>query len=152
VDVQPDPPARLRALPSWLLGQAALQGQRLVGERLAGQGVRKHHFAVLVALGEEGPTSQAELGRRLSIDRSDMVAVVNDLEADRLVARVRDGADRRRNLVGLTPAGSRALARLGAAVDEAQEALVAPLTMAERRELRRLLDRLVEHHRAERLG
>ena len=67
-----------------------------VSEALAEAGVRKHHFKVLVALDEQGATSQAALGRRLWIDRSDLHVVLNDLEGDGLVARVRDEQDRRR--------------------------------------------------------
>jgi len=139
-------PARLQRLPSWLLNQAALHATRIAGEAFAAAGVRRYHFSVLVALAEDGPASQADLGRRLSIDRSDMVAVVNDLERDGLVARVRDERDRRRNLVRLTPAGKRALDRLDARVEEAQAALLEPLSAAEREDLLRLLTRVVEHH------
>jgi DNA-binding MarR family transcriptional regulator len=139
-------PAKLQQLPSWLLNQAALHATRIVGEAFAGAGLRRYHFSVLVALAEDGPASQASLGRRLSIDRSDMVAVVNDLERDGLVARVRDESDRRRNLVRLTPAGRRALDRLDAMVEEAQAAVLAPLSAAERDDLLRLLARVVEHH------
>jgi DNA-binding MarR family transcriptional regulator len=139
-------PSRLRRLPSWLLNQAALHANRLVNERFAAAGVRRYHFPVLVALDEQGPASQAALGRRLSIDRSDMVAVLNDLERDGLVARARDDRDRRRNLVRLTPAGAGALKRLDARVQDAQDSLLEPLSATERRELRRLLTRVVEHH------
>jgi MarR family transcriptional regulator, lower aerobic nicotinate degradation pathway regulator len=140
-------PRRLWQLPSWLVSQVALQGQRLVGEGLAADGLRRYHFTVLVALDEDGPTSQAALGRRLSIDRSDMVAVINDLERDGLVARERDDDDRRRNLIRLTPAGERALRRLDARIDDAQNALLEPLSAKERNELKRLLTLVVEHHR-----
>jgi MarR family transcriptional regulator, lower aerobic nicotinate degradation pathway regulator len=143
---EPPAPRRLWRLPSWLVSNTALFAQRLVSERFAAEGRRMAHFAVLVALSEIGPASQAALGRSLSIDRSDMVAVLNELEDEGLVARVRDEADRRRNLVRLTPAGTRALERLDEQVEAAQEELLAPLSAAERRELRRLLTRVVEHH------
>ena len=139
-------PARLQRLPSWLLNQAALHATRILADAFADAGVRRYHFSVLVALAEDGPASQADLGRRLSIDRSDMVAVLNDLERDGLVARVRDESDRRRNLVRLTPAGKRALDRLDARVQEAQAAVLEPLSAAERDDLLRLLTRVVEHH------
>src|SRR5215208_3585684 len=139
-------PQRLAGLPSWLVSQLALHAHRLVSEALAEAGFRKHHFTVLVALDEQGSTSQAELGRRLWIDRSDLHAVLNDLERGGLVARVRDEADRRRNLVTLTPAGVDALERLDAQVEAAQAALLEPLSADERREVRRLLSRLVEYH------
>ena len=139
-------PARLRRLPSWLLNQAALHATRIVGEAFANAGVRRYHYSVLVALAQDGPASQADLGRRLWIDRSDMVAVLNDLERDGLVARVRDEHDRRRNLVQLTPAGKRALDRLDRQVEEAQAALLDPLSASERQQLLHLLTRLVEAH------
>lgn len=139
-------PARLRRLPSWLLSQAALHATRIVGEAFAQAGVRRYHYSVLVALAQDGPASQADLGRRLWIDRSDMVAVLNDLERDGLVARVRDEIDRRRNLVRLTPAGKRALDRLDARVEVAQAAVLEPLSAAEQDDLLRLLTRVIEHH------
>jgi DNA-binding MarR family transcriptional regulator len=76
-----------------------------------------------------------------------MVAVLNDLERDGLVARDRDERDRRRNVIRLTPAGRRTLKRLDARVQEAQAALLEPLSAAERRALKDLLARVVEHPR-----
>src|SRR3954453_23756700 len=100
-----DAPARLRTKPSWLLSQAALAGDRLVSEALAQEGVRKYHFRVLVALADDGPLSQAELGRRLGIDRSDMAAVTTELETRGYLTRRPDDAARRRNVVARTSAG-----------------------------------------------
>jgi DNA-binding MarR family transcriptional regulator len=139
-------PRRLRRLPSWLLNQATLHANRLVGDAFAAAGLRRHHFTVLVALDEDGPSSQASLGRRLSIDRSDMVAVVNDLERAGFVERARDQSDRRRNLVRLTPAGANAIEELDSRVQNAQAALLAPLSVSERRQLERLLQRVVDYH------
>ncbi len=138
-----DSPRRLTTLPSWLSSQVAQQGARLVSEALAEAGMRRHHFAVLTALAEQGATSQAELGRRLWIDRSDLHAVLNELEGRALVARVRDEADRRRNLVELTPAGEAVLRDLDVRVDAAQDALLAPLSAAERAQLVALLARVL---------
>jgi DNA-binding MarR family transcriptional regulator len=137
-----EPPERLQELPSWLLNRAARAGDAHVGAALANEGVRKHHFTVLLALKESGPASQAALGRRLGIDRSDMAAVVARLEGDGLIARERDPGDRRRNVVTATEAGAAALARLDASVEAAQERLLEPLSAPERAELTRLLRRL----------
>jgi DNA-binding MarR family transcriptional regulator len=106
--------------------------------------MRKHHFAVLVSLDEQGPASQAALSERLAIDRSDMVATLGALEQAGHVARARDERDRRRNVVKLTPVGARALARLAAGIDAAQDQLLAPLDDKERRRLRKLLARVIE--------
>jgi DNA-binding MarR family transcriptional regulator len=142
-----DPPDRIKQLPSWLAGQLAATAARLVAESLASEGLRRQHYSVLGALAERGAASQAALGRRLLIDRSDMHALLTDLEGAGFVTRVRDDNDRRRILVDLTPAGARALKRLDRRIEGAQEALVEPLSAAERRELQRLLTQLVEHHR-----
>jgi DNA-binding MarR family transcriptional regulator len=141
-----DPPERIRRLPSWLTGQLARTATGLVEQALASDGLRRPHLVVLGALAERGAASQAALGRRLLIDRSEMHALLSDLEQRGYVARVRDQDDRRRMLVDLTPAGARALNRLDRRVEAAQDALLAPLSATERRQLHRLLARLVEHH------
>jgi DNA-binding MarR family transcriptional regulator len=143
----PEPtPARLRAIPSRLLAGAAVVADRLVSERLAAEGARKWHFAVLTALAEAGAASQAELSRRTGIYRSDMVAVLNELGDAEYIHRDPAPADRRRNVITLTPAGRRRLERLGALVADAQRELLAPLTPGQQDELTRLLTVLTEHH------
>jgi MarR family transcriptional regulator, lower aerobic nicotinate degradation pathway regulator len=139
-----DPPERLRRLPSWLTAEVARKGRRLVNASLARDGARRQHFTVLTSLSQQGPASQAELGRRLSIDRSDLHALLAGLERDGLVGRVRDQQDRRRNVVTLTRAGRSALARLDQLIDAAQDALLQPLSPAERQELTRLLQKILE--------
>lgn len=139
-----DPPRLLRTLPSWLLSRAARSAGQEVGAALAREGARRHHFTVLLALSEAGPASQAALGRRLGIDRSDMAAVAAELERDGLIGRERDPHDRRRNVVTLTDDGAAALTRLHERVNAAQEAVLEPLSPAERAQLSQLLSRIVE--------
>jgi DNA-binding MarR family transcriptional regulator len=139
-------PQRLRAQPSWLINQVALSASRLVTEGLARAGVRRHHYALLAALDEVGPASQAELSRRTTIDRSDMVATVNELVAGGYVERSPDPADRRRNVITLTPAGRRLLRKLDKLLADIQSDLLAPLSPAERATLTTLLTRLAAHH------
>ena len=139
-----EPPARLRELPTWLTGQAARRGQELVAGALGPEGVRRQHFSVLASLADQGPASQAQLGRRLLIDRSDLHALLNELEQGGLIARERDQQDRRRNVVALTADGAAALARLDARVRAAQGAFLEPLTAQEGAELTRLLGKLLE--------
>ena len=140
------PPTRVQQQPSWLVSQMAMHAGRLVGDALAEEGVRRQHFTVLSALAEQGAASQAALGRRLWIDRSDLHAILGELEAGGLVARLRDESDRRRNLVELTPAGAAVLNRLDVRVEAAQDALLAPLSRSDRQHLRRILKKLVEYH------
>src|SRR3954454_17692330 len=103
-------PHRLSGTVVWLLGRAAQRGHQLAQERLAAAGIRKWHYGVLAALAEFGQQSQADIGRRLGLDRSDMVAVLNDLQADGYVGREPDPADRRRNIVTISDSGREALA------------------------------------------
>jgi MarR family transcriptional regulator, lower aerobic nicotinate degradation pathway regulator len=139
------PSRRMWALPSWQLNQAASRANKLVGEAFGRPGV-KRSYGVLAGIEEFGPISQAALGRTLGIDRSDIVATLNRLVDDGLAVRAPDERDRRRNAIRITPAGIAALHALDAQVDAAQEALVAPLSPAERAQLSELLHRLLHHH------
>ncbi|MFI9001287.1 MarR family winged helix-turn-helix transcriptional regulator [Streptomyces sp. NPDC053541] len=142
---QAQAPDRLRALPSRLLALTSARADRLVGERLAVEGARKWHYAVLASLDAYGPASQADLSRRTGIYRSDLVAVINELEAGGHVARTPDPDDRRRNVVTLTPQGAEHLERLDGIVTEVQDELMAPLSVAERALLVGLLERVLSN-------
>ncbi|MCB5905962.1 MarR family winged helix-turn-helix transcriptional regulator [Streptomyces pinistramenti] len=139
----PYAPSRIRVLPSWLLGRAAARGHRLVADALAAEGMRMMHHAVLSAVAESGPVSQADLGRTLGIDPKDMVAVVNDLQKDGLVTRSPDARDRRKNAVEISAEGRRRLRRTQKLGDEANAELTAALTSDERAQLVALLTRIV---------
>ena len=77
--------------------------------------------------------------------RSDAQGVA-DLAERRLIERAADALDRRRNVVRITEAGQRHLRALDRLVATAQDELLEPLSAGERRELVRLLTRLVDHH------
>lgn len=139
-------PARLRAQTSWLINQIALPANRLVTEGLARAGTRRYHYSLLAALDEVGPASQAALSRRTTIDRSDMVAAINDLVEQGYVERSPDTTDRRRNVVNMTPAGRRRLHQLDRLLAEVQDQLLAPLSAKERTYLIALLTRLFDYH------
>ncbi len=108
--------------------------------------MRRHHYSLLTTLDDGGPASQADLGRRISLDRSDMVATVNDLVDQGFVERATDPTDGRRNVVSITAAGRRELRKLDRIVAACQDELLAPLSAAERKQLVRLLTRVVDHH------
>jgi MarR family transcriptional regulator, lower aerobic nicotinate degradation pathway regulator len=139
-------PDRLRTLPSWLAGQLSQAAHRLTGDALAVHGLRRHHYRVLATLAQDGQATQAEVGRRLWLDRSDLHGVLAELDAAGLTTRVRDERDRRRNLVALTAEGERVLSAADEDVQAAQEALLAPLSDDERRAFLATLARLVDHH------
>ena len=139
-------PSRLTEKPSWLISQTSMHAHRLLVNRLATAGSHGYHYRLLAALQEFGPASQARLGRRTGIDRSDVVAALNDLAGRGLVKRTRDPADRRRNIITVTPAGTAHFERLDGILVGVQDELLSPLSPAERQELIRLLARVLEHH------
>ncbi|HET6288085.1 MAG TPA: MarR family winged helix-turn-helix transcriptional regulator [Amycolatopsis sp.] len=139
-------PVRLRTKASWLVNQAATVAHRLAMAEFAKSGARRYHYGILAAIDENGPSSQATLSRCTGIDRSDVVAVLNELAAAGHVDRSPDPADGRRNLISLTDPGTRRLDRLEGLVSDTQDTFLAPLDPAEREQLTGLLARLVEHH------
>ncbi len=138
-----DPSAlRLDSLPTWLLSRSSGQAHRLLADAFAAAGARGYHYRMLAALEDLGPASQATVGRRAEMDRSDVVAALNELEADDLVERAPDPDDRRQKIVSITAAGRRHLKKLDEVVGSVQDELLAPLSAAERAELVRLLSRI----------
>ncbi len=135
-----------RDLASRLLNQTAILVGRVVNEALAAEGTHRYQLAVLATLDAFGAVSQAELCRRTNIDRSDMNAVVNALEAEGIVRRVADRDDRRQNVVEMTETGQARFARLKTGLVKAEDRALAPLAPADRRELLRLLRILHDHH------
>ncbi len=119
-------------------------GEGLAGA-LAGLGMRKAEFVILYQLGDAGPLSQRALARALRIHPSNLVALLDALEAERLLVRRRDSGDRRRYLVELTGEGRRRLLAAERAALAAERELLSPLSPAERRRLRELLGRLAGH-------
>jgi len=106
--------------------------------------LRPRQLIALNLLAERGPMTQAAMGAALSLDPSNVVGLLNELEERGFVARRRDPADRRRHIVELSQAGSGELAhtydRLGLVEDE----LFKGLTAAERGTLFTLLARAVD--------
>ncbi|PXX62433.1 DNA-binding MarR family transcriptional regulator [Nocardia tenerifensis] len=131
-------------MPTRLVTQVALVANRATDRALGATGSRRHHHALLAALAEFGPISQADLGRRTRIDRSDIVATVNELAGRGFVERGPDHGDRRRKIVTITAAGTAHLAELDERLAVAQDELLAGLDAAERAELVRLLTRILD--------
>jgi len=130
-------PRRLRELLSWQANKVATLGSRLTLERMAASA--RGDFAVLAALAEIGDLSQAEVGRRLGLDRNDVNEIATRLEHGGYVSRRPDERDRRLKVLSTTRDGQAYLARLQTQADEVQEELMTALTAAERAELIKLL-------------
>jgi DNA-binding MarR family transcriptional regulator len=94
---------------------------------------------VLWLLDDEGSMSQQQLGRKLRIDRTTMVKMVDQLEGRKLVRRKDHPEDRRVYLVEITPAGKKALTLLQKVADQMEKKLLIGFTEDERMLIRRAL-------------
>ena len=128
-----------------LLFVAQQAAQALAIERLEPLGLSPRAWGVLSTLAESGPLTQIELATTMSIDRTAMVYLIDELEAQTLVERVRSPQDRRAFLIHLTPGGRRAQRKAATALAGAADTLLTPLDAAERRHLVDLLAKVAAH-------
>jgi DNA-binding MarR family transcriptional regulator len=128
----------------YLLKHAQLRLAEHAGPALERFGVTGRELAVLTVLAGAVPLSQQQAAARLGVDRTTMVALVDELEGRGLVARAPDPADRRRNLVHLTAGGRRTLEEGAKASREAENAFLGALDPAEAEQFRKFLQRLLD--------
>ena len=139
-------PAALRQKPSWLISQTSVHSHRLLTDALGAANARGYQYRLLAALREFGPASQVALGRHASLDRSDVVAAVDELVDLGFVERSADPVDRRRNIIRITPAGRAQFRRLDKILANVQEELLSPLSATQRQQLVQMLTRVLDHH------
>lgn len=101
-------------------------------------------YAALVAIRTHPGIDATRLSLVIAFDRSTLGSVIERLEAKGFIERRPGAADRRVKSLHLTPAGKSILQKVRAAVDRAQERMLAPLKPAERKTLMELLVRLVD--------
>jgi DNA-binding MarR family transcriptional regulator len=94
-------------------------------------------------LSERGPASQHGLAEALSLDPSNVVGLLNELEERQLITRRRDPADRRRHIVELSPLGEDELALAYSRLSQVEDDLLSALSAEERATLYDLLVRAV---------
>ncbi len=97
-------------------GHEALLNIMVTGDILKKEGqkilspfeITEAHFNILMLLNyqsEDGRLNQTELGNMLLVNRSNVTGLIDRMEKTGLVRRVSDDADRRVNLVEITPEG-----------------------------------------------
>src|SRR3954447_7197790 len=112
-----------------LLGQEAMH--RLRAAHTA-HNLKPRQFQILGLLQDHGGLAQSDLVQTMDMAPSMLVTLLNPLEADGLVSRERDPADRRRHLVTLTPAGEKQLASASRAQKDTEDALFAAIVARQR--------------------
>ena len=102
-------------------GSACTPGAMVLTTRLAKQfyrrgeearlGMHMRHVVALAYVRDHEGCPQQELADAFCMDANNVVLLLNELEDEGYVTRVRDPHDRRRHVVELTAAGRTALAR-----------------------------------------
>src|ERR1019366_1607562 len=122
------------------------QLSRLVSRRstpeLLGQTLKE--LGALSFLRDYPETTQHALSDGLCIDANYCVLLLNDLEADDLIERRRDPADRRRHIVSMTDAGRKALHQAEAAQQTLEDVILGALNEEERSSLAHLLRKAID--------
>lgn len=99
-------------------------------------------YAVLLALGADGPRSQQSLADAVCTSRTTLTNVAKQLARSGLVSRERNEHDRRSYALSRTDAGTRALRRWSEQVDAVERSLTSSLGGDERERLHGLLVRV----------
>ena len=116
--------------------------QRDFAERAAGLGLTQKQISVLWLIADIPGITQADLARRLQMDRATTMALVHALEKRGLVARAPVAGDARRRGFAVTTAGADALAAARAVIADHESWLRGRFDAAEEARLRRLLARI----------
>lgn len=96
-------------------------------------------FSALTLIGDNPALSQAQLAAALSVERPNLVAVIDELAGRGLISREKVPTDRRTYALRLTTQGARLLARATEAVQAHEDKLLEGLDPDDLATLRRVL-------------
>jgi MarR family transcriptional regulator, lower aerobic nicotinate degradation pathway regulator len=133
--IQPKPTHRSAALIDHLARRMRLRAESAI----APFGLRPRHLVALTVLRDGGGSTQQALSTTLQIDSTNLVGLLNELEADELIERRRSAEDRRRHIVELTPTGAKRLAEAEFALAAVEDDVLGRLDDDQREALYRLL-------------
>ena len=108
---------------------------------LAPLGLRPRHFLALTLVREGQGCSQQDLAAQLEMDGTNVVGLLNELEAGELIVRQRSPQDRRRHIVQLTAAGFQRLVKAELSLAAAEDEVLGALDRGQRETLHDLLQK-----------
>ena len=131
------------ALALWVkLARAFAVFNHRTAEHIRTFGLTQPQFGAIEVLGHKGPLTLGELCRKRLVSGGNMTVVVDNLERDGLVERVRSTEDRRAIVVRLTPKGKSLFDKIFTQHADFVAQLASALTQQEQAELGSLLKKL----------
>lgn len=124
-----------------LLVHLARRMQTDADAELASFGLRARHVIALTLLRDHGEQNQSDLAATLGLDPTNVVALLNELEATGLIERRRSPLDRRRHTVSLTATGDRRLKEVEQLLSGVERRVLSSLTPEEHATFYKLLVR-----------
>jgi DNA-binding MarR family transcriptional regulator len=139
-------PAALLGSTGYLLFKVGMAAKRAINGDVSADGCSMRHYAILACLEEFGSMTQREIAERMLFDASDMVELVDVLEANGFVERQRNEHDRRRYDVTITTKGVTELRKEAKRNRSATRDFLEVLTVSEQAQLHDLLRRVFAAH------
>jgi MarR family 2-MHQ and catechol resistance regulon transcriptional repressor len=131
------------ALTMWVkLARATSTFGRLTGKDIEQHGLTQPQFGVLEMLGHLGPLTTGDIGKRMLVSGGCVTVIIDNLEKDGLVERLRNSEDRRVIIVKLTPKGKSIFKNIFRKHAERVAELASVLTEEEQQQLSSLLKKL----------
>jgi DNA-binding MarR family transcriptional regulator len=109
--------------------------------------MKTRQYVALSYIGDPAGVSQQKLAEILCMDANNIVLLLNELEAEGWIRRVRDPADRRRHIVEITEAGHAKLDHAMAQRETVEGEILHNLDHDERDTLHRLLVKAIGDER-----
>jgi DNA-binding MarR family transcriptional regulator len=122
-----------------LIDHLARISRRTADAAMIDGSLRPRHVIALTLLSERGPMTQHAVGAALSLDPSNVVGLLNELEERGLITRRRDPADRRRHIVEVSATGEDELTQTYCQLGLVEDELFKTLTCEQRSTLHELL-------------
>lgn len=111
---------------------------------LADFNLNQRAYWLLECLDPDHGYSQTELGTLLGVDRSDMVRLLDSVEKEAWVTRVRSADDRRKQLVKITKEGMKQRQEVRSAIEKAEEELLDRLGNKQEDRLRKYVSKITD--------
>lgn len=129
---------------AFLLSQLGAHSAGLFGQRLASLGLMPPHAGLLRKIASDPGINQQALAEHLGVLPSRMVALLDELEAKKLIERATIPEDRRTYALRLTARGQQVLYKIAEIAVEFEQDLCAALSRKEQATLVDLCSRIVK--------